>query len=56
MEAIITAAIGAAVKLVELIFLGAKAPNLTQEDIDQELERINEKERQLIAKWWSIVR
>ena len=56
MEMIITAAIGAAVKLVQLIFLAQRAPGLAQEDIDREIEKINQKEREMITRWWSIVR
>lgn len=56
MEAIVTAAIGAAIKLVELLFLGLKAGSLTQANIEREIRRINDQERSLIARWWSIAR
>lgn len=56
MEAIITAAIGAAVKLVELIFLGTKSKDLSQDEIDREIKRIADKEQSLVDKWWNIVK
>jgi len=55
MEAIIAASIGAATKLIELIFLGFKAPHLTQTDIEKEIKRIEDKEKKLISKWWSMI-
>lgn len=56
MESILTAIAVTAVKLVELIFLAKKAPRLSQDEIDDELKSIQNREEKLISSWWKLVK